>query len=107
MSIAAADPRDFVHSFSASIPDFYHEELPSSLELVLQCWPAAERGAEAEDGAPELRVFIAAHCLGVLKGELLLRFFDCLRTGCSYVAALNRVVSIGDYRGRQAEVAGA
>jgi hypothetical protein len=29
--------------------------------------------------APELRLEIAGHCLGVLRGKLLVRFFDCLR----------------------------
>lgn len=32
-----------------------------------------------DDGAPELRLYISQHCLGVLRGEPLLKFLRCLR----------------------------
>lgn len=32
---------------------------------------------------PELKLRISGHCLGVLRGELLKRLFDCLRKRCA------------------------
>ena len=29
--------------------------------------------------SPELRLDACRHCLGVLRGDLVLKFFDCLR----------------------------
>ena len=28
---------------------------------------------------PEVRLFAGTHCLGVARGDVVLRFFDCLR----------------------------
>lgn len=67
-AIASHNPRNPEDGFIARFPDSQDRQSRSPLQLQLF---AGE--------APELGLYISSHCLGMLRGELLLRFFDCLR----------------------------
>jgi len=71
--LALADPSDFRDRFSVALRELYCGSVGfSGATLILF---AGE--------APELRLCFGTHCLGVLRGDLLGRFFDSLRRRCA------------------------